>query len=90
MNHFSKCVFKSVGLACLAGFALSSSLRAGMTGYLPISANEPALGPDATYTGVAQSFTAQDPNVLFGFYIENLAAGKVNNESLASQRFQLL
>jgi hypothetical protein len=47
-----------------------------------VAANDPAHGN--VWTGLAQSFTAQDPHVLFGFYVGNFSGASVNDTLLFS------
>lgn len=45
-----------------------------------VAANDPANGN--VWTGVAESFTAQDPQVSFGFYVANYSGGPVTNSPI--------
>jgi hypothetical protein len=47
-----------------------------------VAANDPAQGN--VWTGLAQSFTAQAPHVLFGFYVGNFSGASVNDTLLFS------
>jgi hypothetical protein len=77
-------------LACLI-VALSGRANAGIIDYPgtilsspsnTVAANDPANGN--VWTGQAQSFTAQDPNVLFGFYVANATPTLVSEPLLFS------
>ncbi len=47
-----------------------------------VAANDPAHGN--VWTGIAQSFTAQDPHILFGFYVASFSGAPVSDTVLFS------
>jgi hypothetical protein len=78
-------------LACWIALALSGTLNAGIIDYPgtisssssnTVAANDPSHGN--IWTGQAQSFTAEDPNVLFGFYVGNATNASVSDPLLFS------
>lgn len=78
--------FLQGGLAGLFALALSGTVNAGVIDFPSgdrwnnIAANVPANGN--VWTGLAESFTAQDSNVLFGFYIANYGRAAAVTDSL--------
>jgi hypothetical protein len=81
----------SMKIAILIGLALfSATAHAGPINYpattsnssQEIAANVPSQGN--VWAGVAESFTAQDPNVLFGFYVANYTGTAASDSLLFS------
>jgi hypothetical protein len=80
-----KSTLRSLPPICLAALVLSGTVNAGIIDFPGgassnsnnVAANDPAHGN--VWTGLAESFTAQDPNVLFGFYTANFTGAAVGD-----------
>ena len=82
--------FGVLGPACFAALTLVGPVRARVVdfpcnvfcSFQYIAANDPVNGN--IWTGLAQSFTAQDANVLFGFYVVNYSGAAISETVLFS------
>jgi hypothetical protein len=83
--------FRTFVAICLIALVLSGRAAAGVIDFPATAANNPSNNVAANdpsngnvWTGLAQSFTAQDPNVLFGFYVANFTASSIAEPLLLS------
>jgi hypothetical protein len=82
-------LFRTLVPTCLIALVLSGPTIAGVIDFPPmgnnfqdVAANVPSV--ESVWTGIAQSFTAQDPNVLFGFYVGNFTGSTITESLLLS------
>jgi hypothetical protein len=92
MEATVKSTFRILAPMCLAASILSNSASAGTIDYpcttssgcsfQYVAADDPTNGN--VWTGLSESFTAQDPNVLAGFYVFNPTGTSISDPLLFS------